>query len=115
MFVCLFVLELTLNDLTYLKSNDGSEIFNLTEVLSPYWESIGMELGVSPEILEKLKVQNETDFKRMKIIWKMWLDHKIDKYPPTDVGLNELLKTKLFKKNFGVNVAIEYTRFKVNS
>ena len=109
----LFVLELTLNDLTYLKSSDGNEIFNLTEVVSSYWKSIGEELGVSPEALGDIEVKDEADFKKMEIIWKMWLDHKIDKYPPTDIGLVDLLKNiKVSKLNFRTAVALKYTQFK---
>ena len=71
-----------------------------------------MELGVSLESLEKLGEKDENDSKKMEIVWKMWLDHTIEKYPPTSVGLTDMLKNVHFEKmNFGAELSLKYAQF----
>ena len=113
-----------MSDLTSLRTADEREtLFNLTEVLSSFWEHIGKELGMSLQLLTSMKAESKTDYERMEMIWKMWLEHnqdlsEIEKYPPTDVGLNSLLNAIDDKKffivstNVGAQAAMKYLQLK---
>ena len=105
---------MTVKDLNALKNKRAE--FDLTSELSPIWDTIGLQLEMKKNVLEKFETTEKSKAEKLNMVWTEWLntdylpkigifgDIEEVKYPPTWEGLRLLLtdvgKGKLAQEYF---------------